>query len=71
MRDSKLISTTLVRKVKHDVQLQANKFAYFRFSDPYYKQINEKQDRLFPTIEKLSYDNYLVAVNEMSHSSEF
>ncbi len=26
---------------------------------------NRKQDRHFPAIEKLSYDNYLVAVNEI------
>ncbi len=34
----------------------------YRYSDPYLPLENRKQDRHFPAIEKLSYDNYLVAV---------
>ena len=36
----------------------------WRYSDPY-MPINEKQDRHFPTIDKLDYRNYLVAINEV------
>ncbi len=35
----------------------------WRYSDPY-EPIQGQQDRHFPAIDKLSYNNYLVAVNE-------
>ncbi len=34
----------------------------FRYSEPCGGQIMSKQDRHFPAIEKLSYDNYLVSI---------
>ena len=37
----------------------------WRYSDPYIPLEGQKQDRHFPAIEKLSYDNYIVAVNEI------
>ncbi len=43
---------------------KAKKFM-FRLSDPYVQIGDRKQDRHFPPIDKLSYDNYLVAVNEI------
>jgi hypothetical protein len=46
---------------KHEVPLQANKLTY-RLSDLTVPLENRRQDRHFPAIEKLSYDNYLVAV---------
>ena len=38
----------------------------FRYSEPCGGLIKGTQARHFPDIEKLSYDNYLVAVNEMT-----
>ncbi len=35
----------------------------WRYSDPY-APIEEEQNRHFPSLEKLSYNNYLVAINE-------
>ena len=37
----------------------------FRYSEPC-APIEYEQERHFPAIEQLSYDNYLVAVNELS-----
>ena len=36
-----------------------------RLSDPYKPLLGRQQDRNFPAADKLSYDNYLVAVNEI------
>ena len=36
----------------------------FRYSDPY-MPIQKQQDRHFPAIEKLDYNNCLVAINEI------
>ncbi len=44
------------------VPLQAKKFTY-RLADPPYLPLKGEQNRHFPAIDKLSYDNYLVAVN--------
>ncbi len=52
-----------IEEAKDDVAVQANKFEY-RYSDPCGGKIMDKQDKHFPAIEKLSYDNYLVAINE-------
>ncbi len=41
-----------------------NKFS-FRYSEPCGGFIKNRQDRHFPAVEKLSLNNYLVAVNEM------
>jgi hypothetical protein len=46
---------------KHVVPVQAKKFTY-RLADPYFLLWDNKQDRHFPAIEKLSYDNYLVVI---------
>jgi hypothetical protein len=46
-----------------------NEFS-FRYSEPCGGRIKDKQQhRHFPAIEKLSYDNYLVAVNELPGTS--
>ncbi len=37
---------------------------HFRYSDPCVP-IEKQQDRHFPAIDKLDYNNYLVAVNEI------
>jgi hypothetical protein len=55
-RQAAILSTA----AKHVVQVQAKKFAY-RLSYPYCP-LKEKQDRHFPAIDKLNYNNYLVAV---------
>ena len=39
-------------------------------SDPY-MSLKGKQDRNFPAIDKLSYENYLVAVNELPDVVEY
>ncbi len=58
-------------EAKNGQWLQANKFEY-RYSEPCAPlESDDKQDRHFPNIEKLSYDNYLVAVNEIPNRSEF
>ena len=40
----------------------------FRYSEPY-ARIKKEQDRHFPATDKLSYDNYLVAINELHRDS--
>ena len=37
----------------------------WRYSDPYEPIDDRKQDKHFPTIDKLDYENYLVAINEI------
>ena len=48
------------------------KFPVFRwrYSEPYLP-IQGKQERHFPAIEKLNYNNYLVAYNELDRFAEF
>ena len=52
------------------VPLGAKKFTY-RLADPCMPLKDRKQDRHFPAIDKLSYDNYIVAVNELPNSLEY
>ena len=47
-----------------------NEFS-FRYSEPYAPIRIIGQDRHFPAIEKLDYDNYLVAVNEIADENEY
>ena len=42
-----------------------------RLSDPYEPIKGRQQDRHLPAIDKLSYDNYLVAVNELPDEVEY
>ncbi len=63
---------TKVTKLSKDVfrcilEYDISKELCCRYSE-LYVSINKKQDRHFPSIEKLSYDNYLVAVNELPNS---
>ncbi len=45
---------------------------YCRYSEPCGGPIEGKQDDIhFPVIDKLDYDNYLVAVNEIPNTSEY
>ena len=37
----------------------------YKETDPYLPFDGRKQDRHFPAIDKLDYDNYLVALNEI------
>ncbi len=39
-----------------------NEFS-FRYSEPCGGRIESKQDRHFPAVEKLNYDNYIVSIN--------
>ena len=56
--------------IKGVVAKQGTRFM-FRDSDPYGGQIMGKQDRHFPAVDKLHYDNYLVAVKELGISGQF
>ena len=61
--------TTMVSKLpsgvfRHMLEYKFPNQLYYRLSNPY-KPIKEKQDRHFPAIDKLDYNNYLVAVNEL------
>jgi hypothetical protein len=47
--------------------LKAKKFTY-RLADPYLP-VEKEQDRHFPAIDKLNYDNYLISINQI-HSTE-
>ena len=49
---------------KQAVTTQVKKFTY-RLVDPY-MPIKKQQNRHFPAIDKLDYENYLVAINEIS-----
>ncbi len=42
----------------------------WRYSNPYVP-LEEEQDRHFPSINKLSYDNYLVSINENVDEFQF
>ena len=42
----------------------------YRLSDPDLPIISQ-QDRHFPAIEKLDYDNYLVALNELPRDAQY
>ena len=42
----------------------------WRYSDPY-EPIKEKQNRHFPAVDKLHYDNYLVAVKQLGDYGQF
>ena len=43
----------------------------FRDSDPCGGHIKRKQNRHFPAVEKLHYDNYLVAVKGLDTNGQF
>jgi hypothetical protein len=60
----------IIEEAKDDLAMQANKFEY-RYSDPCGGIIKHKQNRHFPAIDKLSYDNYLVSINEVEDGWEF
>jgi hypothetical protein len=52
------------------LEFQFPKVFCWRFSDPY-EPIKGKQDIHFPTIDKLDYNNYLVAINEIPGLVEY
>ncbi len=67
--------TTIVSKLprgvfRHMLEYKFPNELIFRYSDPY-APIDEQQDRHFPAIEKLSYDNYLVAINKLANSVQY
>ena len=52
------------------LEYQSPKFLLWRYSVPYEDIFRRyPQDRHFPATDKLSYDNHLVAVNEMPYSN--
>ncbi len=60
--------TTMVSKLprgvfRHMLEYKFPNELSFRYSKPI-GSLERQQDRHFPVIEKLSYDNYLVAINE-------
>ena len=66
--------TTIVSKLpsgvfRHMLEYQFPIFR-FRYSEPC-APIEGQQDRHFPTIDKLNYDNYLVAINELPNRGEY
>ena len=52
------------------LEYQFPKVLLWRYSDPY-AQIMHKQDRHFPAIDNLHYENYLIAVNKIDEYAEF
>ncbi len=63
--------TTMVSKLprgvfRHILEYKFPNEFVIRYSDPY-MPLKGKQDRHFPSIEKLDYNNYLVALNEISN----
>ncbi len=67
--------TTMVSKLprgvfRHMLEYKFPNELCYRYSDPT-RPIEEEQDRHFPAIKKLSYHNYLVAVNELPNSIEY
>ncbi len=63
--------TTMVSKLPRGVFRHMLEYKFpiefsYRYSDPT-SPIEEEQDRHFPSITKLSYDNYLVAVNQLPY----
>ncbi len=66
--------TTMVSKLprgvfRHMLEYDFPNELSFRYSEALIE--NRNQDRHFPAITKLSYDNYLVAVNELPDSCEY
>ncbi len=53
------------------LEYQIPKVLLWRYSDPTGPLANRKQDTHFPTIEKLSYNNYLVAVNQLPRYAQY
>ena len=54
--------TTMVSKLpsgvfRHMLEYKYPKVLYYRYSDPYMPLEDRKQDRHFPSIEKLDYNN--------------
>ena len=43
----------------------------WRYSDPCGGKIKRKQNKHFPAVDKLHYDNYLVAVKQLDDRSEY
>ena len=65
----KLHKNKILAKISNGVfrcilEYQFPKVLFWRYSDPFGRTW-EEQDKHFPTIDKLDYDNYLVAVNEI------
>ncbi len=65
--------TTMVSKLpigvfRHLLEYKFPNECSFRYSEPY-APIKKEQDRHYPATDKLSYDNYLVAINELHHDS--
>ncbi len=46
------------------------KVLFWKYSE-LYAPINDQQDRHFPKIDKLDYENYLVAINEITWNCEW
>ena len=46
------------------LEYQFPKFFTWRYSDPYMPIQGHQQDKHFPAIDNLDYNNYLVAINE-------
>ena len=67
--------TTKVSKLpsgvfRHMLEYEFPNELIFRYSKPY-KPISKAQDRKFPAIDKLSYDNYMVGIEEDSNDWEY
>ncbi len=52
------------------LEYQLPKVLRWRYSNPY-APIQKQQDTHFPAIEKLDYDNYLVAMNEIPNDIQY
>ena len=68
--------TTMVSKLprgvfRHMLEYEFPNELIWRYSDPYAPIRIIGQDRHFPAIEKLDFDNYLVAVNEIADENEY
>ncbi len=64
MKETKASILNKIKEIEDGLQVQPKKLQT-RLSDPYVPLQGRQQDRHFPATDKLSYDNYLVAVNEI------
>ena len=67
--------TTMVSKLPKGVFRHMLEYEFptesWRYSDLCGGHIKEKQDTHFPVVDKLHYDNYLVAVNEIPNNVQY
>ena len=64
MKETKASILKKIKEIEDGLEIQPKKL-YTRVVDPYLPLEGRKQDRHFPAIDKLEYENYLVAINDL------